>query len=269
MRPSRRHLLALPAGLGALLALRAVASPATPFDVPICRGGLRRIADVPQREAATPVEAEAQYLEMLGILEGHLLVGRRLLEAGQSRLAVPHFGHPIRELYTWLEPRIAQRGTPQFEAELNVMEDWAEGGNAGIGGRFATAWTALQPKLAAARQAVPAQLRDSPRFMLEHVAMIVFDVSSDYGESVERGRIVNVVEYHDSMGYLMYATALAAQERGLGRATPQWVEAATLLEELRDKVYPELLPPSRPPMSISGVRSRYDRLRAIAGQVPA
>ena len=267
---NRRMLLALPAGLAASAALRAMASPATPpldLDVPICRGGLRRIAEVPQREATTPAEIDADFLEKLGLLEGHLLVGKRLLEAKQSRLAVPHFSHPIRELYTWLEPRILARRAPQFERELDAMEAYAEAGNTGSEGAFATAWESLMPKLRATRATVAPAHRASPRFMVDHVALMAFDVSDDYGESIERGRIVNVIEYHDSMGYLMYATALAKAEAAHPGAAPAWAEVVGVLDELHDKVYPDLMPPSRPPMSIYNVRSRYERLRAIAAQL--
>jgi hypothetical protein len=273
---SRRLLLAFPASLAAGAALRAFAGPVAaapaspPLDVPICRGGLRRlVADVPQRDATTPVAREADYLEKLGLLEGHLLVGRRLLEAKQSRLAVPHFGHPIRELYTWLEPRLAAHRAPGFERELEFMEDWAERGNTGTEGRFAEAWDAMSPKLAAAKNAVPAALREDPRFMLEHVALMAYDVASDYGESIERGRIVNIVEYHDSMGFLLYAAATAAGQRARGRAAAEWAEAESVLEELRSKVYPDLLPSSRPAASVSSVRARYDRIRAIAARAQA
>ncbi len=262
---SRRSLLlALPALIGAGTAWRALAAPPRlliPEAVPICRGGLV--------EGAQAGDPDFDYLERLGLLEGHLLIGRRLLEAGQSRLAVPHFGHPIRELYTWLEPRIAQRGAPQFERELEAMEAYAEAGGSGTGGAFATAWGALQPKLAAAKNAVPAARRDSPRFMLEHVAMMVYDVASDYGESIERGRIVNIVEYHDSMGFLLYAAETAKTQGARGNAAAEWQEAASVIEDLRAKVYPDLLPPSRPPASISSVRGRYDRLRAIAARATA
>jgi hypothetical protein len=270
---SRRLLLALPAALFSTgAAVRAFAGPVAavpPGDIPICRGGLRPVADVPQREATTPAAREADYLEKLGLLEGHLLVGRRLLEAGQSRLAVPHFGHPIRELYTWLEPRLAAHRAPGFERELEIMENWAERGNTGTDGRFAEAWNALAPKLAAAKNAVPPALREDPRFMLEHVALMAYDVASDYGESIERGRIVNIVEYHDSMGFLMYAAATAAEGRARGRAAAEWAEAEAVLDDLRSKVYPELLPYSRPSASVSSVRARYDRIRAIAARAQA
>lgn len=265
---TRRSLLL--AALSAAAFGPALAAPPRPapagLDLPICRGGLRGATAV-----AAPGEAqEADYLEKLGLLEGHLLVGRRLLDANESRLAVPHFGHPIRELYTWLEPRIAARRAPGFERELEAMEAYAEGGGRGTGGAFAAAWEQLGPKLAAAKAAVPPALRDSPRFMLHHLAMMAYDVASDYGESIERGRIVNIVEYHDSMGFLMYAAATAAAQEGRGgAAAPAFAEAGAVLEDLRRVAYPELLPSSRPASSVSGVRARYDRIRAIAERVPA
>ena len=268
----RRFLLALPALIGAGPALRAVAMPGAPVllpDTPICRGGLQRVAELQERDTSTPAAVDADYLEKLGLLEGHLIVGRRLLEAGQARLAVPHFGHPIRELYTWLEPRMARRKVEGFEAELQAMEAWAEGGNTGTGGRFAAAWDALAPKLAAAKGAITPSLRDDPRFMLDHVAMMVYDVASDYGESIERGRIVNVVEYHDSMGFLFYAQQTAAEQQRHNRAPGEWAEAATVIEDLRKLAYPELLPPGRLPASVSSVRSRSDRIAAIAARVAA
>ena len=269
---NRRHLLALPAGLVAALAAArvTVAAPGAGMDdIPICRGGVRRIANVPEREATTPAELDADFLEKLGLLEGHLLIGRRLLEAKQSRLAVPHFSHPIRELYTWLEPRLIARRAPQFERELDVMEAYADAGNTGVDGAFATAWDALMPKLRATRATVAPAHRASPRFMVDHIALMAFDVSDDYGESIERGRIVNVIEYHDSMGYLMYATGLAKAEAARPGAAPAWTEVVGVLDELHDKVYPDLMPPSRPPMSIYNVRSRYERLRSIAAQLNA
>lgn len=264
-RRSLLLLLALPAGATA----RALAAPASPpllAGTPICRGGLR-----PAAAAAGPDVAarDADYLEKLGLLEGHLLIGRRLLEAGQSRLAVPHFGHPIRELYTWLEPRLAARGAAGFEAELAAMEAWAEAGHTGTDGAFAAAWVGLRPRLAAAQSAIDPALRDNPRFMLEHVAMMVYDVASDYGESIERGRIVNTVEYHDSMGFLAYATAAATAQHGRGQATAEWAEVLAILEDMRRVAYPELLPAGRMPISISGLRSRSDQVRAIAARVPA
>jgi len=266
----RRTILALMALAPAVPVIRALAGPARPVsldDVPICNGGF--IQRVDGAASRTP-DAEADFLEKLGLMEGHLMIGRRLMEGNETRLAIPHFGHPVRELYSWLEPRIALRGVAQFERELDAMERLATRGVQGTGGAFAAAWDTALTRLHAAQAAVPVALRNNPRFMLEHVALMVIDVASDYGESIERGRIVNVVEYHDSSGFLSYAAQTAARERAKGGlAQSSWTEAAAAIEEIRARVYPELLPPSRLPASISWVRARSETIRGIAARVPA
>ena len=253
----RTELLAVPASLDGWQAW-GVTRPASPWDgdLPICR-----TSALVQRG---PEDADADLLEKLGLLEGHLIVGRRLLEANEARLAVPHFGHPIRELYTYLEPRLSARGAPHFEAELAVMEAHAEGGQTGTGGRFGPAWDAVLPKIAAARATVPAAKRANNRFMLSHIGLMVYNVASDYGESIERGRIVNIVEYHDSMGFLAYARAVAEAKSG-----SDWAAALTEIVALENEAYPRLLPNPRPQISISAARARALRVQAIADAIPA
>jgi hypothetical protein len=72
------------------------------------------------------------------------------------------------------------------------------------------------------------------------------------------------------MGFLMYAQGVVAAGRAAGGpAAPAWAEADAVLAELRESVYPALLPSSRPSASIRSVRGRYDRIRAIAERVAA
>ena len=52
---------------------------------------------------AAPAPDDVDFLFRLGMLEGHLIVGHDLLQAGQPALAAPHFGHPVRELYDDIE----------------------------------------------------------------------------------------------------------------------------------------------------------------------
>ena len=254
----RRALARLSLGLPFALLSGGMAPVGRTWDlaIPLCISELREFTE----------DRDADFLEKLGLLEGHLLVGRRLLEAGESRLAVPHFGHPIRELYTYVEARLNERGLAGFEAELSAMENFAERGGRGTAG-IAAQWDSLMPKLRTAQNAVPAARRANPRFMLDHVGLMTFNVASDYAESIERGRIVNVVEYHDSMGFLMYAMQTASVEATRAPA-PQWAEVNTLLTAIRDQVYPQLLPSPRPPMSVRALRGQSDAIRAIARQMP-
>lgn len=251
----RRIVALLPLGL--LAGGMAPVGRTWDFIIPLCTSRIQ----------AFTTDQDGDFLEKLGLLEGHLLIGRRLLEAGESRLAVPHFGHPIRELYTYVEARLNERRLPGFEAELSAMETFAERGGRGTDGAFRTAWDALIPKLRAAQNFVPAERRANARFMLDHIGLMAFNVSSDYAESIERGRIVNVVEYHDSMGFLIYAMN-TAQAEGSRAPSPQWMEVNSMLTAIRDTVYPQLLPSPRPPMSVRALRGQSDAIRAIARQMP-
>lgn len=272
--PARRSLILAAAGLAtgsgaALAVLPARGLPDRIFDpvlgeVPVCRGGVRRAQYVEgtRREATNDAERDADFLEKLGLLDGHLLIGRALLEAHEKRLALPHFGHPVRELYSYLQPRLARRNAPQFEPELQALEARAEAGDTGTA--FQAAWQAAYAKLDAARATVPAARMDNATFLIEHVATMVDAVAGDYGESISRGRIVNVLEYHDSAGFLRYAILVA--EANARRAPARFQAVLAELIWIRDSAYPQLLPPQRPPVSISAVRGRAERVRAIAAQ---
>lgn len=265
----RRHLLLAMPGLllgGAAVAQRGLPRPDfDPLlgDVPICRSAPRRIQYMQGRDAAGGAAADAQLLEALGLLEGHMMIGRALVDAGQRRLGLPHFGHPVTELYTWLEPRIAERGASPFDAQLTALEAAARDGTSGA--QLAPLYQAAEAGLAGLRATVaPARLADR-RFQLDHVATMIDAVAGDYGESIERGRIANVLEYHDSAGFLRYAIATAGRLQA-SLPDPRWTPVLGELEGIRATAYAELLPPPRPPVSITAIRRRADAVRALAEQ---
>lgn len=270
---NRRALLLAAAGTlaasGTYAALPGRGLPRTIWDpvlgeVPVCRGGIvaAQYREGTQREATTDVERDLDFMEKLGLLDGHLLIGRALLEANEQRLALPHFGHPVQELYSWLESRLAARNAPPFEPELQALERQAQANDKGP--NFQAAWNAVYAKIAAARATVSPARANDPKFLIEHVAMMVEAVAGDYGESITRGRIVNILEYHDSAGFLRYA--LQVTQASAPKSPRAFAAVAAELGWIKGNAYPELLPPQRPPVSISSVRARADRVRAIAAQ---
>lgn len=90
----------------AALAGSASASPLLPR--PATLPGPVRQADAHLGEAAN----DTDFLFRLGMLEGHLMVGHELLSADQTALALPHFGHPVRELYDDIGPYLDQHHFP-------------------------------------------------------------------------------------------------------------------------------------------------------------
>lgn len=271
----RRALLLAAAGALAATAVPAIAPAALPGgglpgrlrdpvlgEVPVCRGGVHaaELREGGRREAGSDAERDLDFMEKLGLLDGHLLIGRALLEAGERRLAQPHFGHPVQELYSWLEPRLESRHAAPFEAELGALERLAAAGERGAD--FAAAWAAVFAKLAAARASIDPARAGDPKFLVEHVAMMVEAVAGDYGESISRGRIVNIMEYHDSAGFLRYAQRVVLESTPKSPAS--FARVAAELDWIRANAFPELMPPQRPPVSISAVRERAARVRAVA-----
>lgn len=233
-------------------------------DVPVCRGGITgvQLREGSRREARTKAERDLDFMEKLGLLDGHLLIGRALLEAGELRLAIPHFGHPVQEPYSWLESHLAARQAPPFEDQLRVLERLAQANDSGPA--FAAARDAVYAKLAAARATVDPGRAADPRFLIEHIAMMVEAVAGDYGESIARGRITNILEYHDSAGFLRYAPGVSAASAP--KSPRAFAAVAAELGWIKGNAFPHLLPPQRPPVSVSAVRERADRLRALAAE---
>ena len=64
---------------------------------------------------------DVDFLFRLAMLEGHLLVGHELVVAHQVPLALPHFGHPVKELYDDISPYLKEKKFPGFFRALRYV----------------------------------------------------------------------------------------------------------------------------------------------------
>ena len=222
-------------------------------------GGIVRVA----APANISNEDHAELLFKLGLLEGHLMVGRELLEANQPRLALPHFGHPVRELYDDIQGELKRRGVTGFDGELIALEALAAGKP-----RDPATMAKLDGVLriiAAVRATVPSGLLDSERFMLGVLGEVATIAAEDYSESLEGGRIEKPVEYHDSRGYLTYAGQELRRLEGRPdlRGSPRLAEARARLEEMR-AIVGTLIPPDRPVRTVAAFKAIVERFKQAA-----
>jgi hypothetical protein len=204
------------------------------------------------------IEDNLDLFEKLGLMQGHLMIGKALLDADMQRDALPHFGHPVRELYDYLKPVLAERHYPDFEKDLHDLEQRAT--NAPKDPATTAAYTAVIAKIEGFRRTIPAEALNSPDFMTQAIALMVDDAAGDLGESLDKGRIVNTVEYHDAMGFARYADgAVDAYAKVLGG------RAAALKRETQYTLsaFPSLAPPMHPARSVSDVRAAADRAKAV------
>ena len=197
--------------------------------------------------------------EKLGLMEGHLMIGKALLDAKMQRDALPHFGHPVRELYDYLKPVFKARNHPEFERELSDLEMHAK--KMPNDPSTTAIYDVVLTKIEGLRRTIPTSLSGSPQFMTQGIGLMMENAGGDLGESLERGRITNTVEYHDAMGFARYAEkVLAASNALLGGNAPRI--AAEMKTTLA--AFPSLAPPARPTRSVSDLMGAAGRVKDLA-----
>ena len=212
-------------------------------------------------EAGLSNTDHAELMVKLGLLQGHLMIGRALIEAGQPGLALPHFGHPVRELYDDLKPAIARRGVSPFDGELVSLEAMAAGSPQSPA--LATQYAQILRILDALRATVPSALRADERFVLGVLGEIAGQGGEDYAESIEGGEVTKPVEYHDTRGYLMYADTVLADMRDTGKVG----QARAKIREMQAIVSP-IVPPKKPigsPEEYKALVEQYTKVIAASG----
>ncbi len=221
------------------------------------------VAGSPARTADKPSASEdTDFLFRLGMMEGHLLVGHELLKAHRAAMALPHFGHPVKELYDDIGPYLKQRKFPAFDKDLIALE--AAATTAPDAAATETKYDAVIATIHKARGLAPAALRASLPEMIKICANTVDAASGEYGEGLEQGKIASVVEYHDSRGYLEF---VANEVTALRKAHPDAQSQAVLdrFDTVLKKaqwIVADLLPPTPP-------RATLEEYRAIAAEATA
>jgi hypothetical protein len=205
---------------------------------------------------------DADFLFRLGMMEGHLIVGHELLQAKQVPLALPHFGHPVKELYEDLSPYLKAHKFPAFDKDLIALEAAATAAPAAPAteAKYKTVIATLHK----ARALAPAAFRASLPQMIKVCADTIDAASGEYNESIEKDKIASVIEYHDSRGYLAYV----AQEVGDLRNSHKDTTSQALLDRFAavlakaQAIVSDLMPPPTPKATIA-------EYRAIAAEAAA
>lgn len=195
----------------------------------------------------------------LGLIEGHLMVARDLIRAGQTQNSLPHFGHPVRELYSDMLPVIAARGGEQFDHDLVALEGLAvQEGNSPT---FNAAFDAVLTKVHAQWALIPHDTRTSEDYILNLTANTVTTAAQEYRNAIVAGRIDSLIEYHDTRGFLFYLTDLLANNPS---DDPRHAQAAAIVATLRTAVEP-LDPPNPPRMTAEDFEAQATALRTLVG----
>lgn len=207
---------------------------------------------------------DTDFLFRLGMLEGHLMIGHELLAHQHPALALPHFGHPVRELYADIEDYLEKNHFPPFDGQLAALEAMVTA--APDSPDTEAKYQAVIATIHKARDIAPASLRASLPEMIQICSDTIDAASGEYGEGLEQGQIASIVEYHDSKGYLEYVQQQLAELRAshTGAAAQSLLDRFQAILAKAEWIVAPLLPDPTPRASVGTYRAIASEAAALA-----
>jgi hypothetical protein len=244
--------LAIPALSNKIQANRPYASPSELVSKKvITQEQFDQIKDIVtvQEIALTGEAKDVDYMTKLGLMKGHLIVAKELLDQNQPKQAEPHIGHPVEEIYVDVENQLNERKVKEFKTTLVKLQDvikYAIKSNpkaAKIEADFASSMQAIDGAIVA----LPETQRSKTGFVLQVINQLLDSANSEYGAAIANGKISAPIEYQDSRGFVIYANELY---KGISsQMSKDFSEAhkgiETSMTELI-KTWPSAIPPVAP-----------------------
>jgi hypothetical protein len=187
---------------------------------------------------------DVDYMTKLGLMKGHLLVAKELLEQNQPKQAEPHIGHPVEEIYVDVEEQLNERKVKEFKTNLVSLTNLVKSNpkDAKIKSNLTTSMANVHGAIAA----LPAEQRSKPEFVLQVINGLLDSANAEYGAAVANGKISAPIEYQDSRGFVIYSHELYKTiSSAMAQSDPEAHKAIdTTLTELL-KVWPAAIPPAQ------------------------
>lgn len=191
----------------------------------------------------TGVARDVDYMTKLGLMKGHLLVAKELLDLQKPAQAEPHIGHPVEEIYVDVEDQLNERNVPEFKTSLISLQDLVKAKSAKVDTNFTEAVKSVDNAIAS----LPETQRSSPEFVLQVINGLLDTANSEYTAAIANNKITAAIEYQDSRGFVKYAEELykgISSQVGAANADID-KSIATNMSEL-DKNWPAVIPPATP-----------------------
>lgn len=206
------------------------------------------------------LDPRIKVLRDMGLIRGHLLVGNELVKASRWDDALPHFHHPVEELYPGIGPKLKEQKVRQFDGPLKALAQTVQAKNAQA---YATAWTTVDRSMTDAEGTLRKSETPRAAARIATVVAILKVAGREYGEAIEDDKIAKPVEYQDSRGFVLYAIQLFETIGPELKAKDPAAYAAsrTALDALK-AAWPAPLPPEKPVMTPSAVVAAVSSVEA-------
>jgi Helix-hairpin-helix motif len=186
---------------------------------------------------------DLDYMVKLGLMKGHMMVAKELLDLGKPNQAEPHIGHPVEEIYADVEEQLNERKVKEFKSVLISLQDLVKAGakdKTKVEADFKASVTAIDGAIAV----LPETQRNEPKFVLQVINGLLDTANSEYGAAISDGKIKEAIEYQDSRGFVTYAGELYGKIAA--KVKPESNRKITANLKTLASAWPSALPPSAP-----------------------
>jgi hypothetical protein len=150
-------------------------------------------------------------------IRAHLNAAMMNKQAGNNSLAQAHTLHPIAEIYSSIEPQIANANMTLNQTLASNLNELSQMVNSSTTDEFNTQAQKINRLVnQTVKQVVPVETVDNSTFGLAVVADLLSIASEEYGEAVENGTIKEIVEYQDGQAFVSRAQDLMVQTSSTG-----------------------------------------------------
>jgi hypothetical protein len=216
-------------------------------------------------DADSKLDPLLRFYRDIQLVRGHLLVGDELVRAERWTEALPHFLHPVEELYEGLGPQMTALRLKPFVGQLKALAQTVKAKNAVA---YAAALTAVNTQLDQVDAGVKGAKSDWMPFAVETALEAMRSAIGEYGESIEDGKFAKAVEYQDSRGFVWQADKLLTSiDADLVAKFPDAARKARTEIDALKAAWPGAVPPAVPVMDAAQVASAVSRVELALGQV--
>ena len=179
------------------------------------------------------------FVSNLDQIRAHLNAAMMNKQAGNNTLAQAHTLHPIAEIYSSIEPQIANANMTLNQTLVSNLNELSQRVNSSTTDEFNTQAQKINALVnQTVEQVVPVKTANNVTFGLAVVADLLSIASAEYGEAVENGTIKEIVEYQDGQAFVSKAQDLMVQtSTGLPQEkTPEIQETNKLFSDLNTAI---------------------------------
>jgi hypothetical protein len=199
-------------------------------------------------------------------IRAHLNAAMMNKQTGNNSLAQAHTMHPIAEIYSSIEPQIANANMTLNQTLASNLNELSQIVNSSTTDEFNTQAQKINGLVnQTVKQVVPVQTGDNSTFGLAVVTDLLSIASEEYGEAIENGTIKEIVEYQDGQAFVSRAQDLMIQmssSTGLPQEkTPEIQETNKLFSDLNTAIQNK----SSPEVVDTSIRAIIHKISEITG----